>query len=353
MNVSARDVGACVSELFREDRINTNQVIEAHVARARGGAVREKLPIIDVASRSVGSPTPSGERAIPRPRTDAELSTSPDSPNARSIDVPATLPPVESRKLAPGLRPVLVTGAAGVLVAIAVIFLIARTTHDSSTVTRAEPAPLVTQPTPKAPAPTPEPAPAPAPVTPPPRPRSTSIDVEIRVSPGTATVSIDGKVVDGNPFIKQYPSDDSTHYIRAIAPGYVAKDASVAFNANVTLDWSLERVLPPPPPPPPAPAPTPAPAPPQRTSPARPRPPEPRRPEPQRPVESTPHVAEPAPTPRAPEVPAPRPIDTTPPTEPTRSGTPAEVDPAGGSKPHHQIDRSNPYDRTNPRGDKP
>jgi serine/threonine protein kinase len=62
-NVSAREVGACVSELFREDRINTSGVIEAHLARARRGGVRDKLPVIDVASRmGSGSPTPSDER---------------------------------------------------------------------------------------------------------------------------------------------------------------------------------------------------------------------------------------------------------------------------------------------------
>ncbi|HET9624435.1 MAG TPA: serine/threonine-protein kinase, partial [Kofleriaceae bacterium] len=48
--VSARDVGLCISELFREDRATTNAVIEAHVARARG-ALRDQLPmpVIDVA----------------------------------------------------------------------------------------------------------------------------------------------------------------------------------------------------------------------------------------------------------------------------------------------------------------
>src|ERR1044071_7312916 len=83
MNVTAREVGTCVSELFREDRSNTNAVIEAHIARLRGGTVREKLPIIDVASRSVGSPTPSGERALTRPPFDPENVTSPDTPSAR------------------------------------------------------------------------------------------------------------------------------------------------------------------------------------------------------------------------------------------------------------------------------
>ena len=319
MNVTAREVGACVSELFREDRINTNQVIEAHIARARGGAMRDaKLPIIDVNSRSLGSPTPSGERAVPRPPTDPELATSPDSPNARSAEASSSSSS-EQRKpeIVRGLRPVVITGTAGVLVAIGVIFLIARTTHDSGSVTRAEPAPLVTQPT--------KPLPAPGPTTPPtpPRPTPSFIDVDVRVSPGTASVSIDGAVVDGNPFTKKYTVDDATHYIRASAPGYVAKMVSVTFNANVTLDWSLERL-----PPPPQPQPQP-----QRQTPTRVRTPEPHPPA---------RVPDPVPPPAPPPAPPPpRQIDTTPPTPqpPPDEG----VDPKGGKAPKRDIDKINPY----------
>ncbi|HEX3481877.1 MAG TPA: serine/threonine-protein kinase, partial [Kofleriaceae bacterium] len=198
MNVTAREVGTCVSELFREDRTNTNAVIEAHIARLRGGTVREKLPIIDVASRSVGSPTPSGERALTRPPFDPENVTSPDTPSARMVDDSALSSeprrPIQPRR---DLRPVIITAIAGVVVGIVVIILVARLTHDASPVTRAEPAPPTPQPAPVAP-----PQPAPAPVVqapPPPPPKPQMVDVEIRVSPATATVMLDDKPVDGNP----------------------------------------------------------------------------------------------------------------------------------------------------------
>jgi hypothetical protein len=152
------------------------------------------------------------------------------------------------------------------------------------------------------------------------------IDVEIRVSPATATVMIDDKLVDGNPFSKQYPADTETHHVRAAAPGYVAKSVSVAFNANVTLDMSLERLAPPPPPPPVA---TPA-RPPQRT----------RQPEP-------PHKPDP-PRPAEPAVRAPEPPLTQAPPPPPQ---PELVKPAGEispnpTKPRRTIDPSNPYDNT-------
>src|ERR1043166_2466035 len=117
MNVTAREVGTCVSELFREDRANTNSVIEAHIARARGGPVREKLPIIDVASRAVGSPTPSGERAMTRPPFELEFQTSPDTPSGRGPEVSsqseARRPVVPARDL----RPMILTAIGGVIVA--------------------------------------------------------------------------------------------------------------------------------------------------------------------------------------------------------------------------------------------
>src|SRR5262245_12402908 len=251
-SVSAREVGACVTELFREDRANTNGVIEAHIARARGGALREGLPVIEIAPRlSMGSPTPSDQRPAARPGSEPDLATSLDSPNARSGDASAAAPS-DPRRLdrVRHLKPVLIAGAAGVAIAIAVIIFIARATNDSGAIaSRAEPVarlPVQTPAPAHTPAPAPQLPPAPAPAPPvvakptePPAPpisaKANMIDVEIRVTPGAATISIDGKDVEGNPYSTQFAADDIMHRIRAAAPGYVTKSSSVAFNANVTL----------------------------------------------------------------------------------------------------------------------
>jgi serine/threonine-protein kinase len=315
MNVTAREVGSCVSELFREDRANTNSVIEAHIARARGGG-REKLPIIDVASRAVGSPTPSGERAMTRPPFDPELMTSPGTPSARSGEVSAPVASEQRKAEGRDLRPVIITAIAGVAVGVIVILLVARLTRDPGAVSRADtpaaPPASALPVAPQAPAPAPPPAP-----TPPPKPAM--IDVQFRVSPTTATVSIDGIVVDGNPFAKQFPVDDETHQFRASAPGYVTKQVAQKFNANVTLDLSLERLPAPPPPPP---------SPPPRTV-TRPKAPEVHKPEPTRPAE--PAQAAPSPTPAQPAAEVPRGEDG------------KEIKPEGGSKPRRTIDPNNPY----------
>jgi serine/threonine-protein kinase len=346
-SVSAREVGACVTELFREDRANTNGVIEAHIARARGGAVREGLPVIEIAPRlSMGSPTPSDQRPAVRHAHDPDVATSLDSPNARSADASAAAAHSDPRRAISlrHLRPVLIAGAAGVAIAIAVIVFIARATSESGPITsRADPMPHAVASTPPAPAttapaatvpPAPVPAvqPAPPPVAkpaePPSAPKQAMIDVEVRVTPGTATISIDGKNVEGNPFSSQFPSDEVMHRVRASAQGYVTKSSSVAFNANVTLDFSLERITPPPPPT--TARPTPVRTPPRVVQQARPTPP--RQADPPRATETRP-TDPPRADPTPPRVDPPTPATT----------APELVSPQGGNKPMRTIERKDPY----------
>jgi len=331
-NVSAREVGGCVTELFREDRASTNGLIEAHVARARGGAARDKLPIIDVASRmGVGSPTPSSERP------QAILPTEPGQ--VTSLDVPVDKLATESgvasdpRGGTPPrtARVFLIPGVALAAIVVAIIIFVARPSQEAGLGSRVDPAPRppVPQPTPPPPSPpSPPPTPAPAPPVPvaqpsdpvPPVAKQNVVDVEIHVSPDTARVSIDGKEVGGNSVTRRYVTDDVIHYVRATAPGYVAKSVQVAFNANVTLDLSLEHVSA------------------AQASPARPGPrgtvrPPPGHPDPSRPDPA--HPADPAP--------ARPPVEAPPAGEAKPAGSPAEVDPAGGTKPHRPIDPNNPY----------
>jgi serine/threonine-protein kinase len=315
-NVSAREVGGCVTELFREDRANTNAVIEAHVARARGGAGRDKLPIIDVASRSgVGSPTPSDERRSRSRPNEVGQETSLDVPSAKQAGGSGIVPSEprgihrtsHSRLLIPGVA---VAGA----ITVAFFFLIARPSHEAGLGVRADDAPRMTGAQP----PTSPPAPPLAttrPLDPAPIAKPSVIDVEIRVSPETATVSIDGEEVGGSSFVRQYVSDYATHQIRAAAPGYVTKSLAVVFSTNITLDLSLERVKPA--------RPVARAAPPVRTPPRS-------------------HPVDPAHPPGPSGVRQP-PADPVPTGTPNPAGQPADVDPAGGITPRRPIDPHNPY----------
>jgi serine/threonine-protein kinase len=316
-NASAREVGTSITELFREDRANTNTVIEAHVARLRGGQVRDKLPIIDVASRAGGqSATPSNERAsqrLLRPRSETGL-TSIDPPSLRSGDASIALHETRSSG-GRNLRSVLIAGVTGVVVAAVVIILVARATQDAASFTRrAEPAPAGDVPALQATRPAPAGKPS-------------FVDVEIRVIPEAARISIDGTDVDGNPFVSRYTSDAAVHHVRASAPGHVAKSVPVSFDSRVALEIKLEPVT--------APAASPEAAPartaPVRTAPVRTAPPRtapPRRAPVRTPPKPAVRDSDPTSVPAAP-APAPRPR--------------TDVDPAGGTKPRRPIDLNNPY----------
>jgi len=123
--------------------------------------------------------------------------------------------------------------------------------------------------------------------------------------------------VQGNPFRGRYIEDGAMHQIHVSANGYVAKTEAVAFDHDITLAVSLERI-------PMARVPVVAP-------------------------HTTPHVVA-TPHPAPVEVAQPTPV-VTPPPQPTGPAVPpttlstTKVDPipAGGTKPHHTIDPNNPY----------
>ena len=129
--------------------------------------------------------------------------------------------------------------SAGVAVAVAVA-IAAWPRHDAGVATsrgRADPPP--------APVVVAQPLPAP-PVPPPAQPAQKAVipalvRVEIRVHPATASIAIDDKPIDGNPFSGTYAADGGAHRIRLTSAGYQTKVIAVAFNGNVLVDVSLER----------------------------------------------------------------------------------------------------------------
>ena len=284
-SISGRDVGACVTDLFRDDRAQTHAVIEAHVARARSGNIREALPSIEMAPAAGSGTTPvqSSNTApilMSAPPASMQSSNVSNVSNVSAGGVVQAARPAERRGGLVLLVPGILVGA----VAAGVVFFMmrgspaapvaaARSVSDvpeTATNTAAPTAPLL--------------APAPE-----------LVDVEIRVSPATAAITVDGATVTGNPFHGKYARGEAMHRVRALANGYVAKSEDIAFNSNVTLDLSLERI--------------------QQV-----------------------HAAIPAPAPRPP----PRPV-VTPRPDPPPAPAPTDVSPQGGTKPHRPIDPSNPY----------
>jgi serine/threonine-protein kinase len=319
-SVASRELGLCVSELFREDRVTINAMIEAHLARGRGEP--EAIPILDVSARGF-TPSYQGEQRERRgsgPFTVPQLTGPLDeqgtpgtqsgnapASHSRSREVPVAAPGAVRRRV-----PIIAGVAAAALIA-SVIVWVGRTGNDaapSGVPPRAELS--VAAPPPAAPAPVaPPPGPGPAVREPP-----AYVTVKVRVSPDNATIHIDGAEVTGNPFAGKYVADGAIHQVRASAVGFVPRVEAVEFTANVTLAFSLERI--------------------PRAI-ARPEPPaqHPVRPPPARPPERSEPVA---PPPRPEPAIAAEPRDKEP-----RPGAETDVNPAGGTAPQRPIDRTDPY----------
>ena len=332
-NVTAREVGVCVAEMFREDRATTNALIESFVANARNHELASSmLPVMDVTSRSMGGGTPSRIFA-----NSVSGSQSLEQPSTPKSEIAAAAPSTTHTVVpAPRARtPWIIAGAlATLLVAGASYVALTRGDKPADKLADARPERADAKPEPATKPIAPEPAQpkaaaaAAAPIAagsaaPPHAPRY--VNVEIRVSPPDARLAIDDTDVPGNPFAGDLPSDNVVHHVRASAPGYVTKSLPIELDANVSLDLILEHI-----------------APPVRIT---------STPMPQRPP-ARPQPSHSAAT-RAPEPPraqpSPDPVATPAPPAPTpapRSST--EVDPNGGSKPRRTIDPSNPYGAEEP-----
>lgn len=343
INASSRELGTVMSEMFRDDRAATNQLIEQHIARARSNSQEHSLPIIPVAPPiGLSGFTPSHVHYAPVLTQQGGLSTRHELPPAPS----QTTPPSELVSAAPsgphlapagGRRSRFVIPAVAIGVLAAAAFAYVAFFMPGSRVTGASDADVRQRmaasengaPDSEAPgSPGDDADDSPIPIRPGApaglvrseddaehrtpvdgtvvrTPDEELVDIEVRVTPEDATVTIDGAVVTGNPFRGKFVRGEAVRRIRASAPGFVAKTHAIAFNANVKLDLSLERKG--------------RPAPQVSAKQARPA---------QRPAEA----ARPADPPPAPAVRA------DPPPAPA-----ADVSPSGGTKPRRPIDPSNPY----------
>lgn len=312
-NITAREVGQCVSTLFRDDRAETNALIERYVTHARTApAEDDDLPVIDVSMSPLSLNTPISS-SFDVPSFDLASGNSP-SPTSASSNASGSLlapppPPVPDPAPArPARRVAVVAGAAVGVIAIAGV-LFATRSHDKP----APAAPAASLVSPGA-----APAPAPAAMSPSVEPPATAmVDIDIRATPVTATIVIDGAPVDGNAFRKRVVSDGRPHQLIVSAPGFISRAEQVTFDANVRLELSLQ------------------PAPKAGVAVTRARPvvrPLPRATETAVRVETPAKVDPPVRVEAAPAEPP-----------PPKKVVPADIDPAGGAKPRRTIDSNNPY----------
>jgi serine/threonine-protein kinase len=66
-----------------------------------------------------------------------------------------------------------------------------------------------------------------------------TVILSVGVAPSTAAIYIDGQKMPSNPFIGHFAKTTGNHRLRAVAPGYQAKERTVSFADNVMIDLSL------------------------------------------------------------------------------------------------------------------
>ncbi len=200
--VEDAQVGALVSERFKEQRADVQKQIQAHIGDASAdiGSIQTlmftsgTLPSMASGSRSLKYST--GRQRV-----------------VDESDVSAVKPATDGR------------GKRGLVTAISAVFLALAC------------AVWVGAPHPHASAPTPAAAPAgPATVT-----------LTLVAAPPEATLYLDGKKVRGNPFSGPYLSDREAHELRVEAPGYTPSVRTIRLDTNGTFEVALVAVAPPPP----------------------------------------------------------------------------------------------------------
>jgi serine/threonine protein kinase len=58
------------------------------------------------------------------------------------------------------------------------------------------------------------------------------VTLQITAFPGTATLTLDGEALTGNPFTRTLPADDATHVVRAEAPGHDAHEEAIVLDRD-------------------------------------------------------------------------------------------------------------------------
>lgn len=308
--ISSREVGKVIGEMFATERMTTRSTIEQHIASLKSGKPVEKLPSLRPAQIE-SSTTPSGAKvgsmrlADPPSFTPASLQsiiTGPGTPGG--TEMPSGASDALAKELAAKKQKTTI----GIAVGAAAVALIAVIALRAGNKSAAVPDPAAANARAAA-APTPDAVPTP-----------TAHDVVLRVNPPNAVISIEGVPLT-NPG-KRTCVHGQRIMMHASAAHFVSTDRELSCERDESIELSLQ-------PEPTAALPNPPAAtfvatpwvPPAKKAAAAP---------PSPPVAASKAVAEATPAPTKPATPPP----------PTG---PAQVSPTGGTRPNRAIDTANPY----------
>ncbi len=244
--VSARDVGAYISEKFASTRARLGEAIEAQleVFRRLGDAGTSPMPItrIPFTEIPVGMASDAPPYSVPAaPQTEASWTSTgpswtgtgtsastwtrePPPPVAAQSPWPSTAPP---RVVAEPPSPHASAAFVAVLVASAALaaggFAAYRFTPRNAAKEASEPTASASIPATSA---TPEEG-------------QPLIDYTVRASPANARIWIDGQLAPENPATGRRPRDGAMHVVRVEAPGHETKEEQLAFDRSLFVTVEL------------------------------------------------------------------------------------------------------------------
>jgi hypothetical protein len=224
--MTMREIGVLIERTFREERQQTNLLIEDTLLRVRAGARSGVMPAMKGGGRTFGD-------AAKEPGGGGELLQFPlGRPSDKTVAprVPAWRESTQRSAAVRPYRPMRASSRTALLFC-GCAALAGATAAGVSWLGRAPAAA-------EAAAPPPATAAGSVPLPPP-------IRLTIHVSPPHAQISIDGVLARSNPTEAEFAQDDGAHHVMAFADGYEAKSQDVTFARDVSLDIDLERRPPP------------------------------------------------------------------------------------------------------------
>jgi serine/threonine-protein kinase len=193
-HVGQRDLGALVTDLFKERRDEMKSIVEKQLADLKN---KPSVSLATLEPNSVSNPTL------------RSLSINVDSPKIEGISAAKTsADPVVASSRPPPKRSSAQVGVGIALLALAGVGAYVALTRS------------------------PEPAPAAA--------EATEVRLQLRALPASAKITLDGERELENPFVGNVPKDGKEHVLVVSAEGYKTKEHKVLFDSDVVLDLSLE-----------------------------------------------------------------------------------------------------------------
>lgn len=222
--MTMREVGALLDRAFREERRQTNVLIEDTLLRVRVGTRSGVMPAMkrndrghadESADGLYGSELPPASTRRPSKRTTAPRLP----PWHETTQRPTTVAPNRTMRT-PRRHPLLWAACALVALAgIAGVSWYGRTPALKET----------------------EAADAPPPIASTTIAEPATIHFAVAVSPPSARISIDGVLATSNPVESELPKDGRMHHVLAFADGYETRSRDVASARDVSIAFDLER----------------------------------------------------------------------------------------------------------------